>query len=225
MIADVVFAVFALFVVWLYAKRGAVMSLFGVLSLVASAIAAYVFGPAIGTTMIAPLLGGVEEKVYELLLAAAVSAEESVDIHTLFAELPPIFSGMEAAVQNGFGVMVATTEESLRSVAGAIASPVVAYISRTLGCMLVFAAVSIALLFAKRLIRPILRFRPLRAVDRLLGAVLGAVAAVVYVWVICLLLGVLLQCGVMSEGGVAADALSQSAVYRFFCGLSPIGTI
>ncbi len=225
MIADIVFAVFALFVVWLYGKRGAVMSIFGVLSLAASGIASYFFGPTVGSTLIAPLLGGVEETVYDLLLSAAASAEESVDIHTLFAGLPSVFAGMETAVQSGFGAVIATTEESLRGVAGAIASPVVAYISRTVGCVLVFAVVSIVMLFAKRLIRPILRLRLLRTADGLLGAVLGLVAALVYLWVICLLISVLLQCGVINEGGVVANALSQSAVYRFFCGASPLGVI
>lgn len=218
MIADIVFIAFVLFVVGLYAKRGAVMSFFGVLSLVASGAAAYFFGPTVGSTLIAPLLGGVEETVYNTLLSAAASAGESVDVHTLFAQLPPLFSGVETAVQHSLGAVVATTEESLHSVAQAIASPVVAYISRTLGCVLVFLAVSIAMLFAKRLIRPILRLRLVRAVDCLLGLVFGGVASVVYLWVICLLLGVLLQCGIIGADTAVAKDLSQSTVYLFFGG-------
>ena len=223
--ADVVFAAFALFVVGMYTMRGAVRSLFGILSVVVAGVAAYLLGPKVGSTLITPLLYGVEDTVYEMLVSTAASAGGAVDPDTLLAQLPSMFSGMENVVRNTFGEVVATTEESLRAVAHTIAEPVVTYVSHTIGSILVFAAVSVLMFFVGRLIRPLLRLKLLKKADRTVGAVLGIVAAFVYLWVLCLVLGLLMQCGVFRQMQAVSQALSTSVVFRFFGGLSPLGAL
>lgn len=225
-IADIVFAAFALLVVLLYAKRGAVKSIYGVATVVVAGVAAYFFGETVGTTLFSPFLGGVEDRVYESLMSMLPSTNGQFNMEALFDQLPQGFSvllarsGLTAtALEEAYGTMTAATAEEVRSLSVTIAAPIIAYISRTLGNILVFSLVSLVMHLLRRVISPILRLPLIKQADKLLGALLGVVAAAIYVWILCLLASLLLECGVLNEAGAVANALAQSQVFRFAASL------
>ncbi len=219
LIVDGVLLLIAAVVIGIHVKRGAVRSLFGLLSVVVAGIAAYLFGPTVGTVLFAPLLGGAEETMQELLLSVLSSAEGSVDMDTLFGQLPPAFRAVEDTVRAGLGSVAAVTAENVPQIAAQMAAPVVTSVSRTLGSVAVFAAVSIVMFVLKRVLFPVMRLPILKQADKLVGLLLGILIAFVYVWVLCLVARALVDFRLLRNVQPLADALDTSAVYAFFCSL------
>lgn len=218
-IVDGVLLLVAAVVIGIHVKRGAVRSLFGLLSVVVAGIAAYLFGPTVGTVLFAPMLGGAEETMQELLLSVLASAEGAVDMDTLFGQLPPAFRAVEDTVRAGLGSVATVTAENVPQIAAQMAAPVVASVSRTLGSVAVFAAVSIVMFVLKRVLFPVMRLPILKQADKLVGLLLGILIALAYVWVLCLVARALVDFRLLRNVQPLADALDTSVVYAFFCSL------
>lgn len=218
-IVDGVLLLVAAVVIGIHVKRGAVRSLFGLLSVVVAGIAAYLFGPTVGTVLFAPMLGGAEETMQELLLSVLASAEGAVDMDTLFGQLPPAFRAVEDTVRAGLGSVATVTAENVPQIAAQMAAPVVASVSRTLGSVAVFAAVSIVMFVLKRVLFPVMRLPILKQADKLVGLLLGILIALAYVWVLCLAARALVDFRLLRNVQPLADALDTSVVYAFFCSL------
>ncbi len=219
LIVDGILLLVAAVVIGIHVKRGAVRSLFGLLSVVVAGIAAYLFGPTVGTVLFAPLLGGAEGTMQELLLSVLASAEGSVDLDTLFGQLPPAFRAVEDTVRASLGSVAAVTAENVPQIAAQMAAPVVTSVSRTLGSVAVFAAVSIVMFVLKRVLFPVMRLPILKQADKLVGLLLGILIAFVYIWVLCLVARALVDFRLLRNVQPLADALDTSAVYAFFCSL------
>ncbi len=231
---DAILAILALLIVVVYAKRGAVKSIYGVLSLAVSIGAAFLLGPIVGSMLIKPFFSGAENAVYDVLLSVTTTAEEGLfDIGALFGQLPQELSdlitrcGVDlASLQESFGSMNLATEADLQSLAHTIAEPITEYISQAFGCVGVFLVVSIVLRLLKGILCPLVKFPLIKQADGLIGALLGVVAAVVYVWVICIAISALVEYQFLGEYGDMVVSLAEtSAIFRFFCTISPMDLV
>lgn len=225
---DAILCVLILLVVFLYTKRGAVKSLYGLISAAVAAIAAFLLGPAAGLMWIAPLLGGVEGAVYDTLYKAAKAAEGAINIEAMIDGIPEAMSALmmrlgvdlEGLVEK-FSLTPAK-EADLQELAAQIAGPIVEYISKSVGVVLLFIIVALIMRLLKGLILPLMKLPVLKQADRILGFVVGVVCAFIYTWVLCVAVSAAVEFGFLGEvGAVTASLAEGSFIFRFFCSLSP----
>ena len=235
---DVILCVLILLVVLLYTKRGAVKSLYGLISTAVAALAAFLLGPAAGLMWIAPLMGGVEnglsrsgavyDTVYSTMHKAAEVATGVIDIESMINGIPEAMSSLlvrlgvdlEGLVEK-FSLTPAK-EADLQELAAQIAGPIVEYVSKSIGVVLLFVIVALLMRLLKGLILPLMKLPVLKQADRLLGFVVGVVCAFIYTWVLCVAVSAAVELGFLGEvGAVTASLAEKSYIFRFFCSLSP----
>ncbi len=231
-LVDIILGILILLVVLLYTKRGAVRSLYGLISAVVSAVAAFLLGPGVGLKFFAPMMGGLEDTVYDTLYKAAKAAEGAIDIEAMVNGIPEGLSGLMSRLGIDFAALVEkfsltpAKEADLKVLAAQIAEPIVAYTSKAIGIVLVFALAAFLMFLLKGLILPLMKLPVLKQADRLLGFVLGAVCAFIYAWVLCIAVSAAVEVGFLGDKtALVASVADSSFLFRFFCSLSPLDLV
>ncbi len=230
---DAVLILFMIGIIILYAKRGAVKSVYGLLTTVVACLAAFFLGPVIGSSLIKPFLGGTEDAVFDALMPIVESVEGAFDIGALFDSIPKEFSDLIArcgadldSLKESFGTITAGTEADVRELAQVIAGPVTEYVSKALGCVALYLIATIVMLILKGIILPVIKLPLIKQADGLLGAVIGVISAFAYAWIICIALSAFVEFGLLGEYNETLGALAEkSFLFRFFCGISPLDLI
>ncbi len=225
---DAILCVLILLVVFLYTKRGAVKSLYGLISTAVAAIAAFLLGPAAGLMWIAPLLDGVEGAVYGTLYKAAKAAEGAINIEAMIDGIPEAMTALMERLGVDLNALVEkfsltpAKESDLQALAAQIAEPIVEYISKSVGVVLIFIIVALIMRLLKGLILPLMKLPVLKQADRILGFAVGVVCAFIYTWVLCVAVSAAVELGFLGEAGAVTASLAEgSFIFRFFCSLSP----
>lgn len=230
---DVILALLAVLIIFIYAKRGAVKSIYGMLSLVVAGVAAFAFGPVLGNLLVKPFFSGAENAVYDALLSGTTAVEGAFDLSALFANLPQNLAdlisrcGVDLAkIQSEYGHINLGTEEQLRELARTIAEPVTQYVSQAIGCVAIFVIARIVMFLLRGIVKPLVKLPLLKQADGIIGGLLGVVSAFAYVWIICIAISAFVELQFLGDFGQTVVSLAEtSAIFRFFCTLSPLDLV
>ncbi len=232
-VVDAILILLMLVTVIVFCKRGAVKSIYGLIATVIACLAAYFLGPVLGNSAIKPMLGGAEDAVYEALMPLVESAEGAFDGGAFLDSLPEEVQSLMArcgtdaeSLKEAFANLIDGSEAEIRSLSRTIAGPVTEYAAKALGCVAVFLLVTIGMALLKVILLPLVKLPILKQADGILGAVLGAVCAFAYAWVLCLAVSAVVEYGFLGEYNNTVSSLAEKSVlFRFFCDLSPMDLV
>lgn len=234
MILDIALIALYLIIVLIYVKRGFVKSIWGLVRLVVSVIAAYMFGGLLGEWMNETfILSAITKTTYNTLNPMLVRNNGAANISELFSVFPEGFKsviercGADLEVlAKKFGDVTRATEADVMELSKKISEPISESISKAAGYVVVFVAAFVILIVVGKIIMLFAEIPGIDKVNELLGGVLGVAAGLIYIWVVCLFLSILVENSVAQETGEAFRRISsESWIFRFFCSISPLDFI
>lgn len=230
MIIDLILLAFFALIILIYALRGFAKSVWGIIRVGASVVAAFLFGGIVGSWLKDIFIhSAISSATREALVPMVSRLNDSFDLSDLFARLPAEFSGLLercgadlSGLSETFGKLTSATEEEFNQLSERIAEPLADTVSKCAGYVLTFLIVSILLSIIWVVVDGITKLPVVKSVNRFLGALFGAAAGLIYLWIICLVLGLI------SESSAAGETLetlrsqaSSSVIVQFFCAISP----
>ncbi len=229
-IFDVVMLAILIITVVVHIRKGFIESLLHTFSTVIAAVCAVLLGPRVGELLKIHVFGDrLTEKIYEMVEPMCSFVEEKVNVGDVLAEkLSGDFGGLLSRLGvsideliRSFGSIELWTAEDTRRLAQSIAEPVADSISKVLGCVLVFFGMLLVLLILRLVMKLFVQIPVVKQTNQVLGAVLGIICGLIYVWAICMVLGGVLEYGLISDAeGVLGGMLNGSIVYNFFLKLT-----
>ena len=194
---DIFYALVALIIVILFAYRGFFASVFHFGRYIASAIVAYSFGPALSRFLYEKwVFPGIAAPVAEKVENFLNNTMGSVDIEGLVETLPPLvkkFADVDALCAK-YGAAVDSFHEVAEEFSSTVAAPLASLISNAIAYVVIFFA---AVLLLKLLVFLLDKFFDsiplLKAINHILGMLLGVLAAFLALAGITWLIGVLIS--------------------------------
>ena len=216
--------------------RGFMRSVIEVAKLIVSYLLARIFGGYVTNWLREHIvLDGLKDRIAQIIKdliakygpAGAATGEEATkfDLSSLFTEMPEEFtelidkSGVSLdSLSDKFAPLKEATGAQLGELSANIAKPLVNTISAVAGFVIVFTVSMIVLSIVGFFICKIVDLPVIKDIDRALGAALGAVAGVVYVWIICLVVGAIVERNLLGDSTPALEQFaSNSFILKFVC--------
>ncbi len=232
-VIDILLIVIAVAAVIAGYKNGFVKTVLAFARSIVAAIVAYAFTPYLSSViyngfMLGKIADGIEKTVGSLAKTSdgynfAKLIEESPKVLTQMLEKYGITVESLGTHVDG---MSETGESAVRSVAEFISAPIANTISNVLAFIVIFAVAFVVLLIVSKLIELVFKAPVLKTADHIGGIVLGAVNALVILWVI----SIVVSYGVTALGAVAPDWFGETVVdntfiLKFFSKLNPLQII
>ena len=234
-ILDIILVLLFFIVVLVSTIRGFVKSVWRTFTVVGAFVIAYTYGTFVGTYLCDNYVNDyVAEYTLESLTeivtddsgnSASVdildnAPEELID---LLERCGSDIDELRSFINND----VVVSEEELQVMAESISAPIARTISAIIGMIAVFVAGVILLSLFGALLRLILKLPIIRFIDSFLGMAFGLAEAFVVVWVVCLVIGFIVEHGfITGSTNEAITAVTDSShLFRFFCDLSPVDFI
>ncbi|MBO4322823.1 MAG: CvpA family protein [Clostridia bacterium] len=235
-ILDLVLILLFALIVFVYIKRGFLRSVIRVIEIAAAGVAAYFFGGKVADlyakSAIAQSISGSVKTGLEKLLTNNGTAEKPVfDLSSLFSSMPEKFRNMievsgisEESLSESFGGLKEATAIDLSSLADKIAGPLTNTVCKVLGYVTVFVVALIIFMILGWLICQVVELPGLKKLDGTLGGILGVFIGTVYVGVICLIIGLLVEKQLLGDYNSSVKTLAENSfLLRLFCKGSPFG--
>lgn len=214
-------------------KRGFVKAVWGFARAAASVILSLIFGGALGVLFYKIfMLDAVTTTVYSTLEPLIGLTNGSYDISAVFegnegfTALLARFGVTAESLQEKFGGITNATQDTVREMAEHIAAPIADTLSTVLGFVVIFIVSMIALYIVGKVVDLLAKLPVIKTLNSFLGAVFGAASGFIYVWIICLVLGMIIEYRV---AGQTTDSLilmvKDSYIFNFFCRFSPFDFI
>ena len=134
-------------------------------------------------------------------------------------------SGISAeSLSESFGGLKEATSIDLSSLADKIAGPLTNTVCKVLGYVTVFVVALIIFMILGWLICKVVELPGLKKLDGTLGGILGVFIGTVYVGVICLIIGLLVEKQLLGDYNSSVKTLAENSfLLRLFCKGSPFG--
>ncbi|MBQ7347893.1 MAG: CvpA family protein [Clostridia bacterium] len=183
MIADVIFLLVGIALIFACAKRGFLKSVVHFLKTILALVAAYFFGTKLGAFLCDKFIGGaVRDFVYDKLHTMYKNAAENFNAESIFTELPAFLKTEE--IKAGITAAEGSGEQLVTSVTDSIASPIATVISNIFGYIGVFLITLVVLWIGAILLDKLIdHIGILDRLNTVLGAVLGFLIAIVLLFV------------------------------------------
>lgn len=233
-VCDVILAGIFILTIFMHIRKGFVDSLLHTFAAVIAAVGAVIFGPYLSDILRVRIFGErFTEKIHTMIKPMFTFVQEKVDLSAFLSDIQAqkgefldLISRMGISIEEliqSFGEISYGTEEDIRSMARSIAAPVAETISKVSGYVLVFLGLLLALFLLRLILKMVVKLPVLRQTNRMLGALLGMICGFVYVWVICIVLGGILEYGMITDSAETfRAAVNGSFIYRFFSSFSLI---
>lgn len=207
LIADLLFVLIGVFIIWRCASNGFIKCLFKFVRTILALVLAYLLvapvAPLIAENFIEePVYNAVFEKVDEIY----ANAEESVDVDSLMEKLPDVLKTED--LEEKLADIDASGEALVEEVSATISAPLVTISSSVIAFVLLFLLLFILLSIAMAILNSLIeRIKLIHLVNTLLGLAWGALVALILWTIVSALLKVLL-------GGM--PLYEESVVIKFF---------
>ena len=222
---DAVILFAAVIIIWLGAKRGLIRSVMGLVSGVASVIAAYAYTPLLSAYIKKNyLIENIQNGIAETLRSLALDTETDLyNLDRLAADLPEPFT----SILERYNIDVASFTEQIRGLTGCsedvvnafaaqIAAPTTDVIASVIAFAILFLAVLIVLSLMTGLLDLIFTLPVLRSANMLLGFLLGVVEAAFFACLLATVMSVLIQSlGAIDPGTFGTDVVDDTIICRF----------
>jgi len=197
-------------------KRGFIKSVMGVCTLIAALFVAYAFSPLLSDYIERqPIIRSVSESITETIKSLSADNQGTYDLQRLFDDMPDAFRQiidrydadekvLSEAVQPAPGADASRIDVLSELIAG----PVTRAVSGVLAFLGLFVATVIVLKILTWLLDLIFRLPVLKTANTMLGFLFGAVAAIMWAWVLSSLSVTLI--GAMSS--ISPDLFSKSLI-------------
>ena len=235
LILDIILILLFLVIVLISTIRGFVKSVWRTITVIGAFVLAYMYGPMVGSYLYENYVCDyVTDYTFESLSEIVEDSQAQGENNDIFENVPDELlnllehcgANLEEAKDNiRFDTTV--SEETLKNAARSISEPIANTISVIAGMIIVFVVGIIAISLFGVLLRLIVKLPIIRFIDTTLGALFGVAEAFVVVWVVCLLIGFLVEHGFITGEMNEAfyDITTNSRLLKFFCKLSPVDFI
>ncbi len=222
---DAVILFSAVILIWLGAKRGFIRSVMGVVSGIASIIAAYAYTPVLSEYIKKNyLVENITEGIAETLRSLALDTETDLyNLHRLAEDLPEPFTSIleryridiNAFIDQLYG-LDGCGEEVVDAFAAQIAAPTTGIIASVISFALIFLAVQLVLAILTGLLDAIFTLPVLGNANMFLGFLLGVVEAAIVASLLATVLSVLINSlGAVDPGTFGTDVVKDTIICRF----------
>ena len=222
---DAVILFAAVLILWLGVRRGFIRSVMGLVSGVASVVAAYAYTPTLAAHIKKNyLIENITNGIAETLRSLALDTETDLyNLDRLAEDLPEPFT----SILERYGVDISAFTEQIRGLTGCsdevvsalaaqIAAPTTAVISSVIAFAILFFAVLIVLSLLTGLLDLIFTLPVLRSANLLLGFLLGAVEAVFFACLLATVMSVLVDAlGAIDPGIFGTDVVEDTIICKF----------
>ena len=222
---DAVILFAAILIIWLGVRRGFIRSAMGLVSGIASVVAAYAYTPNLAAYirknyLIENITGGIAETLRSLALDTQT---DLYNLDRLAADLPEPFT----AILERYGIDVNTFIGQIRGLNGCggdivdafaaqIAEPTTAVISSVIAFAILFFAVLLVLSLMTGLLDLIFTLPVLRSANVLLGFLLGLVEAAFFACLLATMMTVLVSAlGAIDPGTFGTNVVEDAIVCQF----------
>lgn len=217
-------------------RRGLFKTVMGLVSGIASLLAAYSFSPALSAWIcerfvLDSLSGGLCTTFASIAQTGADAANKVYDLTKLldsqqFVDVLTRYGADKDKVESLIDSIGVGGEDAVRRVSDAVAAPAAETISDIIAFIAVFAVALIALKIITHFIGVLFKLPVLNGIDKTLGIVFGCVAALFFVWVFAMAAAAL----VTALAGAYPSTFSESAIeksflLKFFAKYNVIGAI
>ena len=229
-ILDLVLVLLFALIVFIYVKRGFLRSVIRVVEIIAAGAAAYFFGGKVAglyakSAIAQSISGSVKTGIEKLLTNNGTAEKPLFDLSSLFSSMPEKFRNMiEASGISAESLSEEATSIDLSSLADKIACPLTNTVCKVLGYVTVFVVALIIFMILGWLICKVVELPGLKKLDGTLGGILGVFIGTVYVGVICLIIGLLVEKQLLGDYNSSVKTLAENSfLLRLFCKGSPFG--
>ena len=232
---DVILVSIFLLIVIISARRGFIKCIWSLVTVVSAFFLAYTFGPMLGAKLCDRFIYDyVSSYTYESVEKMAQKDADDYDLSAVFDNMPDEFNelldhcGVELdEISLQVSPTMTVTSEELSVIAGSIARPVSATIANIIGVIAVFFASVILISLLGVLLKLIVKVPVIKSINSFFGMILGAIEGFFIIWVVCLLIGLFVEQGFMSNinNEFLCTMTESSCLLKFFCQLSPIDFI
>ena len=232
---DICLIVLFLLIVIICACRGFVRCIWSMLTIVGAFVLAYVFGPTvggwIGETFVYEY---VSSYTYDTLDSIVDESGNEFAVSDVFDSMPDELIDLlnrcgadYEDIKTELSSSLTVSNEQLRSISDSISLPISTTISNIIGIVVVFFGALLAISLLGLILKLVVKVPVIKSIDSFLGAILGIAEAFVVIWVVCLIIGLLVEHSFISNSQNEELLLiaKNSYILRFFCDLSPINFI
>ena len=228
-IIDVILILLAAIIVFVYARRGFVKSLFGLCKYILSFLLAYLFAPSLGRVLSDKfLLNKINSSIFKFI---SNNTSSTFDIDSITSKLPS--SVINMLTKTGFYDDIVSkyenlslSEELIQDFSLSIAQPISSFISNTIAYISIFAVCILALSILAFILDKICQLPILNKMNTILGAALGIVCAIIILITICSVMSLIVNMIGINNPNVSADILSEKTiVYRFISKIDIISAL
>ncbi len=229
---DIVLIAIAAFIIIKGYKNGLVKSIINLVCDVAAVVVAYALTPTVAaflckSTVLDKISAGIDSTVRS---AAATSA--GTDVSAFLSSIPGTLEGTlekynvnDEALRGFVKGLSDTGESAVKSVSEFIAKPTAWILSNTLAFIGLFIVALIVLKLASKLILLIFKAPIIKTADKAAGAALGALNALIVLWVLSLAISIAVGSLGSIIPGWFEDTVENSIILKFFASYNPITII
>ncbi len=222
---DAVILFAAVILIWLGAKRGLVRSLMGLVSGIASVIAAYAYTPVLSAYIKKNyLIENVTNGIAETLRSLALDTETDLyNLDRLASDLPEPFTSIlerynidvNAFVEQIRG-LTGCSEDVVDAFAAQIAAPTTDVIASVIAFAILFLVVQIVLSLLTGLLDLIFTLPVLRGANMFLGLLLGAAEAAFFACLLATVMSVMVESlGAVDPSMFGTDVVEDTMICKF----------
>lgn len=211
-------------------RRGLVKTVFGLVSVTAAIIIAYIFGGNAGvmlrkTALYENITDGAEKKITDYMEKSFT--EDSDDAYDNIADSSFVKRlealGVDAKKElEGYTV---SFEEGARNTAREISkklvNPVLEAVSNVVGTILVFAGAIVVFWILSKLLTSLFRLPFLNSVNKAGGTILGAILGLIYAFVFCTVIKLIIPY-VPQNPIIYSGMENETLLYGFFAAVNPL---
>lgn len=216
-IVDAAYVIAAIAIVCVFAARGFFESVFRFGRYIASALISYSFGPVLSGFLYRKWIFNfiavpVAEKISNLLS----NTIGSVDVDSMLDTLPAIMQKLVdvEALKEKYGTTVENIDGMAEDFAASVSAPLAGLLSNLIAYVSIFFLSVLLLTLLFKLLNHVFELPGFNFVNHLLGAVLGAVAALLTLAAITWVLGVFIS--LFGSSGKLAEFAESSKIFGFF---------
>lgn len=234
-ILDLVLVVLYLVIIFVCAFRGFVKSIWSMVTIIGSILLTCIYGPIVGDWIHNKYVHDyVSDYVYESVEAIVAEKSGEYYISNVSEVLPEDlltmlhYCGADIEeIQTRVSSYATVSKDELYSLADTIASPISDTISNIVGFVAVFVCSVIAISLMGLILKLIVKMPVIKSVNFTLGAVLGVVEGFIVLWIICMVIGSLIERGIISaESNETIFYMTESShLLKFFGELSLLDLI
>lgn len=216
-VIDALYVILAVVTVIVFTKRGFIDSVFRFGRTIAAGILAYFFGPRLSDFIYEKLiyrgiLGLVTEKIEAFLMSTA----EAINIEGMIDALPFLVKQLidADAIKEKYGVTEGNFEEIAADFAASVSQPISSLLSNLIAYVAVFFVALLLLWIVFKILDGLFKLPGLNAINKVLGAILGVIAAGLLLAALTYVLGVLV--GVFGSTSMLNQLVEASTFFRVF---------